>query len=84
MVLKLYGMAKSTCTLRVAIVLKEKDVPFEFIAIDFKSGEHKSQSYLEKQPFGQVPYIVSTIRFFCITHYRLRVRSAGRRWVHSF
>ncbi|EKM53959.1 uncharacterized protein PHACADRAFT_257476 [Phanerochaete carnosa HHB-10118-sp] len=57
MVLKLYGNPMSTCTKRVAMVLKEKNVPFEFVVIDFAKSEHKSPAYLEKQPFGQVPYI---------------------------
>ncbi|TFK36730.1 glutathione S-transferase, partial [Crucibulum laeve] len=45
------------CTRRVATVLHEKQVPFEFIEINFSKGEHKSPIFLEKQPFGQVPYI---------------------------
>ncbi|EKM53960.1 uncharacterized protein PHACADRAFT_145482 [Phanerochaete carnosa HHB-10118-sp] len=57
MVLKLYGGSRSTCTRRVAMVLKEKNVPFEFVAVDYKKGESKVAAYLEKQPFGQVPYI---------------------------
>ncbi|KAJ7675219.1 glutathione S-transferase [Mycena rosella] len=57
MVLKLYGMGLSTCTRRVGVVLFEKKVPFEFIDIDLPKGEHKSGPFLEKQPFGQVPYI---------------------------
>ena len=57
MVLKLYGNPLSTCTKRVATVLKEKNVPFEFIPVDFAKGEHKAPAFLEKQPFGQVPYI---------------------------
>ncbi|KAH7884261.1 thioredoxin-like protein [Phlebopus sp. FC_14] len=57
MVLKLYGYPTSTCTLRVACVLKEKDVPFEFVAIDLVKGEHKAPDFVAKQPFGQVPYI---------------------------
>ena len=59
MVLKLYGSPLSSCTRRVAIVLKEKEVPYELITINFAKGEHKSVEYREKQPFGQVPYIVS-------------------------
>lgn len=63
MVLKLYGSPVSTCTRRVAVTLKEKNVPFEFITVDIAKGEHKSPDFLVKQPFGQVPYLVST----CIT-----------------
>ncbi|KAJ7842175.1 glutathione S-transferase [Mycena leptocephala] len=57
MVLKLHGMAISTCTRRVATVLLEKKVPFQFIPVDAAKAEHKSAAHLEKQPFGQVPYI---------------------------
>ncbi|KIM79325.1 hypothetical protein PILCRDRAFT_564483 [Piloderma croceum F 1598] len=57
MVLKLYGAAASTCTRRVAVVLKEKEVPYEFIPVDVLKGESRTPEYLTKQPFGQVPYI---------------------------
>jgi glutathione S-transferase len=59
MVLKLYGYSASTCTRRVGVVLKEKNVPFEFISVDLMKGEHKQPEYLKKQPFGVIPYIVS-------------------------
>lgn len=58
MVVKLYGSSMSTCTRRVAVVLHEKQVPFEFCSIDLMKGEHKTLQYLKKQPFGQVPYFV--------------------------
>ncbi|KAG7451460.1 glutathione S-transferase [Guyanagaster necrorhizus] len=57
MVFKLYGSAFSTCTKRVAIVLHEKRVPFEFFPINLATREQKTPSFLEKQPFGVVPYI---------------------------
>ncbi|KAJ6577057.1 glutathione S-transferase [Mycena vulgaris] len=57
MVLKLFGSALSTCTRRVATVLVEKKVPFEFVSVDMGKGEHKSGSFVANQPFGQVPYI---------------------------
>lgn len=58
MVLKLYGSPFSTCTRRVATVLHEKDVPFELVEVDLRQGAHKAPAFLEKQPFGQIPYIV--------------------------
>ena len=63
MVLKLYGSPMSTAvSVRlVALVLHEKQVPFELVPIDFFKKEHKSPEYLEKQPFGQVPYIVCDV-----------------------
>ena len=57
MVLKLYGFPMSTCTRRVAVVLKEKNVPYELIVVDLSKGAQKAPEYMEKQPFGQVPYI---------------------------
>lgn len=57
MVLTLYGFPFSTCTKRVAVVLHEKKVPFKYVNIDLATGEHKRPEVLEKQPFGQVPYI---------------------------
>ena len=58
MVLKLYGNDYSTNTSSVAIVLHEKQVPFEFHTVDFYKGEHKSPEYIKKHPFGQAPCIV--------------------------
>ncbi|KAH6913605.1 glutathione S-transferase [Coprinopsis sp. MPI-PUGE-AT-0042] len=57
MVLKLYGAPLSSATLRVAIVLHEKNVPFRLHLVDLLKREQKAAEYLEKQPFGQVPYI---------------------------
>jgi glutathione S-transferase len=58
MVLKLYGNPLSTCTKRVATVLKETSTPFEFFEIDLASGQHKLAQFVSKQPFGQIPYLV--------------------------
>jgi glutathione S-transferase len=75
MTIKLVG-APTGMTKHAAMVLKEKNVPFEFVDmtavddpskrvgptgyVDLKSfAPLKSEEYKEKQPFGQVPYIVS-------------------------
>ncbi|KAJ7759350.1 glutathione S-transferase [Mycena maculata] len=55
--LTLFGSPVSTCTRRVATVLVEKKVPFEFVVIDMAKAQHKSSAFLAHQPFGQVPYI---------------------------
>jgi glutathione S-transferase len=68
MVLKLYGAPGSTCTRRVATVLKEKEVPYELVTVDFMKGEHKKPEYLQKQPFGQIPYIVRVLPHTSRTH----------------
>ncbi|TFY56552.1 hypothetical protein EVG20_g8883 [Dentipellis fragilis] len=57
MSLKLHGFPLSTCTRRVAVVAKEKNVPYELVVVDLLKGEQKSAAFLAKQPFGQVPYI---------------------------
>ena len=58
MVLKIYGIYRSPATCLVVLVAREKGVPFEFIDVDMANWEHKSAAFLEKQPFGQFPYIV--------------------------
>ncbi|KAL6306944.1 glutathione transferase [Sparassis latifolia] len=58
MVLKLHGSPLSACTRRAAMVLKEKNVPYELVLVDLSKGEHKAGAYTAVQPFGQVPYIV--------------------------
>ncbi|CAK5279941.1 unnamed protein product [Mycena citricolor] len=55
--LKLHGWDIATCTRRVATILYELQVPFEFVPVDVMGGENKTPQFLEKQPFGQVPYI---------------------------
>ncbi len=59
MVLKLYGFTLSPPSKLVAAVLDEKKIPFEYIEVDLKTGEHKKPDYLAIQPFGEVPCIVS-------------------------
>ncbi|KAG2142277.1 glutathione S-transferase [Suillus bovinus] len=54
---KLYGSPISTCTRLVALVCKEKNIPYELIQVDLFKGEQKAPSFTALQPFGQVPYI---------------------------
>ncbi|KAG2142275.1 glutathione S-transferase [Suillus bovinus] len=54
---KLYGFPLSTCTRLVALICKEKNIPYEFIQVDLVKGEQKASSYTAIHPFGQVPYI---------------------------
>jgi len=80
MVVKLYGDLRSSCTQRVLTVLKEKDVTFEYHHIDFAEGEHKSPEYLAKQPFGQLPCLLSnpsTTEFLVVL-----TAGLGRRRLH--
>jgi glutathione S-transferase len=56
MVIKLYGAASSYFSHLVILVLKETSTPYEFHEVDWAAV--KSEPYLAKHPFGQVPYIV--------------------------
>ncbi|KAJ7175096.1 glutathione S-transferase [Mycena crocata] len=60
MVLKLYGgrapRARAGYGL-VALVLAEKQIPFELVLVDIVNKEHKTPKFLAMQPFGQVPVI---------------------------
>lgn len=58
MVFKIHGAAFSTCTRRVALVLREFNIPYELVSVNFATAEHKSEEFRKHQPFGQVPYIV--------------------------
>jgi glutathione S-transferase len=58
MVIKLYSHPRSTHGKIVSMVLLEKEIPFEFIKIDFASRQQKTSEYLAMNPFGEVPCIV--------------------------
>jgi len=47
----------STCVRRVAVVAKHLNVPYELVLLDWGKGDHKAPEFLEKQPFGQIPYV---------------------------
>ncbi|GJP33215.1 hypothetical protein CLOM_g17771 [Closterium sp. NIES-68] len=55
---KIYGLNMSTCTKRVLTTLEEKAVAdYELIPVDLGKGEHKSEEFKKKQPFGVIPYL---------------------------
>jgi len=58
---KLYGSPLSTATRVVALIAKERNIPYELVHIDLRGGDHKQPAYLAHNPFGQVPYI--TVRY---------------------
>jgi glutathione S-transferase len=55
MVLKLHTNPQSTCGRRAAVILHEKQVPYELVEADW--SVIKTPEWLKNQPFGQVPYI---------------------------
>ncbi|TFK96968.1 glutathione S-transferase [Pterulicium gracile] len=63
MTLTIHGVGMSTCAKRVGIILHEKQIPFILKHVDLATKQHKSPGHLEKQPFGQVPYLEDD-RFF--------------------
>ena len=55
--IKLYGFAP-TRSIRVLWVLRELDVEFEFVTVDFMKGDHLRPEFLEINPAGKVPVLV--------------------------
>ncbi|KAJ6549335.1 glutathione S-transferase [Mycena sp. CBHHK59/15] len=53
MVFKLYVSARAA--VGIAMVLAEKQVPFELVVVDVAAKAHKTPEYLAMHPFGQVP-----------------------------
>ncbi|KAI0301306.1 glutathione S-transferase [Russula brevipes] len=58
MVVKIHGFSISTCTRRVAVIAKERNVPYELVSVDIPGGEHMQPPHAEHHPFGQIPYMV--------------------------
>ncbi|KAI6130808.1 glutathione S-transferase [Pisolithus croceorrhizus] len=57
MTLTIHGASYSTCTRLVALVCKEKQIPFNLSVVDLSKGQHKAPGFVAVQPFGQIPYI---------------------------
>jgi glutathione S-transferase len=62
MVLKFYASYLGGGSAVVALVLAEKQIPFEYVAVDVAAQQHKTAEYLAMHPFGQVPLIVRSFR----------------------
>ncbi|KAJ3572985.1 hypothetical protein NP233_g2723 [Leucocoprinus birnbaumii] len=57
MVVKIYGHPVSAPCKMVAAICIEKEVPYEFITLDFASKEHKSPEHIARNPWGKIPVI---------------------------
>ena len=55
--LKLYGFPQTRSD-RVAWILQELDLEYEFIKVDLMKGEHRSPEFLAVNPNGKVPALV--------------------------
>ncbi|CAK9175969.1 unnamed protein product [Ilex paraguariensis] len=53
--IKVHGGVFSTATMRVFACLNEKEIHFEFTAVDMRTGEHKKEHFLLRNPFGKLP-----------------------------
>ncbi|EJD00511.1 glutathione S-transferase [Fomitiporia mediterranea MF3/22] len=57
MVVKIHGLPPSVCTCTVAVVLKEVNVPYDIVPVNFP--DMKGEDYLtQKHPFGQMPVLI--------------------------
>lgn len=52
--IKVHGVPGGA-SLRVLATLYEKEIDFELVPVDMKSGAHKQEPFISLNPFGQVP-----------------------------
>src|SRR3989442_9235982 len=55
--IKLYDFKSSPNCQRVKVVLAEKNLPYEIVAIDLRKQEQKTPDYLKLNPYGKVPVL---------------------------
>ncbi|KAL0459684.1 UNVERIFIED_CONTAM: Glutathione S-transferase [Sesamum latifolium] len=55
MAIKVHGSPLSPAAQRVLLALEEKDLEYEFVLVDLRSGEQKKGPFISINPFGQVP-----------------------------
>jgi glutathione S-transferase len=60
MTLRIHGPPHSPGAQRVLIILYETGLPFQLVPVDIAGGKHKTEAWLDRHPFGQIPYMVST------------------------
>ena len=80
MVVKIYGFSPP-----VFMTCRELGIDYEFISVNMKEGEHKSEHWLANMhPFGQVPVMIVSlfpfpaIRTTCLSWKRWMVESCSR------
>src|SRR4029453_7670947 len=56
--IRLYDSQTSPNCHRVKVVLEEKQLPCELMALDLKAGEQKKPDFLRLNPYGKVPVII--------------------------
>src|SRR3989442_13395976 len=63
MAIQLYSWPRSSGT-RVSWALEELGLPYEYVELDAKQGEHRSAGHLVRHPQGKVPALVDGERSF--------------------
>lgn len=80
----LYRFHLSGHSHRVELFLSLLDLPVEVIDVDLRKGEHKTEKFFARNPFGQVPVIVDNgfalADSNAILVYLASVYDAERRW----
>lgn len=56
--MQLYSFFNSSTSYRVRIALALKDLSVEYLPVNLRSGEQRSEQYLELNPAGSVPLLV--------------------------
>jgi glutathione S-transferase len=56
--IKLYDFKSSPNCQRVKVVLAEKNLPYDIIAVDLRKQEQKTPEFLKLNPYGKVPVLV--------------------------
>ena len=57
MALTLYGATRSRASM-VRWYLEEKQIPYAFVSLDLKAGEHRHELFTTINPFGKVPALL--------------------------
>ncbi len=61
----LYGSRRSGPTYKVALLLSLARRPFDYVEVAMSEGEHKTQQYLVKNRYGQVPCLRDANLYLC-------------------
>jgi glutathione S-transferase len=56
--IKLYDHPDCPFSLKVRVVLAEKELEFERVFVDLRAGEQRSPEFLKLNPYGKVPVLV--------------------------
>lgn len=55
--MRLHAYYRSSASYRVRLALAHKDIPYEVVPVPIRSGVQYAESYLQKNPIGQVPVL---------------------------